>query len=410
MDKDNYTFKNIIIFATVILSIVFVSIGFLSSIVRFYIGDDNLRILLIILGFLLLAECFYSFYKLNIRKKLITMVIFTIIVFIIAILLPSLPPSYDLRQYDIGGSLLKFLIVSISMIIIGILSVSFGLKPLYNFSSRSKQTSAYFMLIFSIIIILYPLIIIVGNILVNGVGGISWEFFTQDVRSHGEEGGIFKALLGTLFLILGVLIIALPLGIGAAVYLTEYARGGFFVRIIRITVDILQGVPSIVHGLFGLAVFVPIFGISILSGILVLSFLTLPIIIRASEEAILSVPQSIREGSFALGATKWQTIRRVVIPPAIPGILTGGVLGLGRAAGETAPIMFVCCVFIGAPNPPSLFGPIQALPYHLLMLIYKIGAYEVELNAWATAFLLLAIVLGINSISIIVREKFRVEF
>ena len=201
-------------------------------------------------------------------------------------------------------------------------------------------------------------------------------------------------------MIAGVTIIAIPLGICAAVYLTEYAKEGIIVRIIRITVDILQGVPSIVFGLFGLALLVPILGLSLINGIIILSFLTLPIVIRSSEEAILSVPKSIREGSYALGGTKWQTIRRVVLPPAIPGIITGGVLGLGRAAGETAPIMFVACVWMGAPTPPGLFEPIQALPYHLLNLIYKIGAWNVDQKAWATAFLLIGIVLGLSLIHI----------
>ena len=143
---------------------------------------------------------------------------------------------------------------------------------------------------------------------------------------------------------------------------------------------------------------------------MILSFLTLPIIIRASEEALRSVPQDLREGSYALGGTKWQTIRRVVLPPAIPGIITGGVLGLGRAAGETAPIMFTAAFIMGAGVPNNLFDGIQTLPTHLLELTRKMGAYEVEQNAWATAFLLLAIVLGMNAVSIIIREKFRVEF
>jgi phosphate transport system permease protein len=223
-------------------------------------------------------------------------------------------------------------------------------------------------------------------------------------------GGVFPNIIGTLYLIIGTAVIALPLGIGCAIYLNEYARAGIITRIIRVAVDILQGIPSIVHGLFGLALFVPIFGRCLLTGIFILSFLTLPIIIRASEESLRSVPPGLREGSYALGGTKWQTIRRVVIPPAMPGIITGGVLGLGRAAGETAPIMFTAAFFMGAGIPKTLTSPIQALPTHLLELTKKIGAYEVDQNAWATAFLLLAIVLGMNALSIIIREKFRVEF
>ncbi|MBS3749613.1 MAG: phosphate ABC transporter permease PstA, partial [Candidatus Thermoplasmatota archaeon] len=310
----------------------------------------------------------------------------------------------------ISAAFLKFLIVSIFLMVIGILSVNYSFKFLYDFGRKSKQYSAYFILILSVILVLYPLFIIVSTILVNGATGITWEFLTEDVSRHGAEGGIVKNIIGTISLILGVGVCALPLGIGAAVYLTEYAKGGIIVRIIRITVDILQGIPSIVFGLFAYALLVSIFGFCLLNGILVLTFLTLPIIIRTSEEAILSVPKSIREGSYALGASKWQTIKRIVLPPALPGIITGGVLGLGRAAGETAPILFLGAVFIGAPAIPDLFAPFQALPYHLLQLIYYIGAYEVEQNAWATAFLLLSIVLGLNAIAIILREKFRVEF
>ncbi len=409
-DKDNYTIKNILSSITILISLFMISLGFYSLTNQFYIGDINLQILLSLLSIFLIIQCLYYFFKNNMRKKLIPMIIFTIIVIIIAILLPSFPSKYDLRDMDVTASILKFFIVSVINIVIGIFGVSYSLKPMYNFTSKSKQYSAYFVLILSIILILIPLIIIVGNIVYNGAGGVTWEFLTQDVRSFGEEGGAFKALMGTLCLIAGVTIIALPLGISAAVYLTEYAKEGIIVRIIRITVDILQGVPSIVFGLFGLALLVPIFGISLINGIIILSFLTLPIVIRASEEAILSVPKSIREGSYALGATKWQTIRRVVLPPAIPGIITGGVLGLGRAAGETAPIMFVACVWIGAPFPPDLFAPIQALPYHLLSLIYKIGAWDVDQNAWATAFILIGIVLGINAFSIIIRERYRVQF
>jgi phosphate transport system permease protein len=409
-DRDNYTIKNTLSFFGIIISLIMVCIGFYSVLNQFYIGDTNLQIILFFLGLILLFQIIYSYLEIGFKKQIFTMILFTIIIIFLAMYLPSLPPKFDLREYEMSASILKFLIASISLIILGIFGVSFSIKPIYNFTSRAKQYSAYFILILSIIIILIPLIIIVGNIIINGAGGITLEFLTQDVSRHGQLGGISKAIVGTLCLIAGVAIISLPLGIGAAVYLTEYAKGGIIVRIIRITVDILQGVPSIVHGLFALALFVPLFGISLLSGILVLSFLTLPIIIRASEEAILAVPKSIREGSYALGATKWQTIKKVVLPPAFPGILTGGILGLGRAAGETAPIMFVAVVFIGARSVPSLFSEIQALPYHLLQLIYYLGAYEVEQNAWTTAFILLGIVLFMNAISILIREKYRVEF
>jgi len=409
-DKEKYTSRNLLAAITIFFSIFLILTGFISTVLNYYIGDNILRILLIILTLFFIIQCIYSYVKINVRIKLIPMILFTLLLILFSYYLPNLPPAYDLRPYEMSASLLKFLIVSLLLIIIGIFSIKFSFNLLYDFGRKSKQYSAYFILIFSVLIVLYPLFIIVSTIIINGAGGITWEFLTQDVSRHGAEGGIVKNIIGTISLIIGVGLVTLPLGIGAAVYLTEYARTGPIVRIIRIAVDILQGVPSIVFGLFAYALLVSIFGFSLLNGILVLTFLTLPIIIRTSEEAILSVPNSIREGSYALGASKWQTIKRVVLPPALPGIITGGVLGLGRAAGETAPILFLGAVFIGAPLIPDLFAPFQALPYHLLQLIYYIGAYEVEQNAWATAFLLLAIVLGLNAISIILREKFRVEF
>lgn len=409
-DKEKYTSRNLLAVVTIFFSIFLILTGFISTVLNYYVGDNILRILLTLLTLFFIIQCIYSYVKINVRIKLIPMILFTFLLILFSYYLPNLPPAYDLRPYEMSASLLKFLIVSLLLIIIGIFSIKISFNLLYDFGRKSKQYSAYFILIFSVLIVLYPLFIIVSTIIINGAGGITWEFLTQDVSRHGAEGGIVKNIIGTISLIIGVGLVTLPLGIGAAVYLTEYARTGPIVRIIRIAVDILQGVPSIVFGLFAYALLVSIFGFSLLNGILVLTFLTLPIIIRTSEEAILSVPNSIREGSYALGASKWQTIKRVVLPPALPGIITGGVLGLGRAAGETAPILFLGAVFIGAPLIPDLFAPFQALPYHLLQLIYYIGAYEVEQNAWATAFLLLAIVLGLNAISIILREKFRVEF
>lgn len=407
-DKDTRSFKNTISFVTLLYSIGIVFIGFYCAVTQFYIGDTALRILFIIAGILfigILLSC-----REVCQRQILPIVVFTIILFLVSYLLPQFPPAYDMRTFDLDASILKFLIVSILMIIIGLLSVNYSIKPLYGFTSKGNQAFAYFVLTFSILLIVYPLAVIVYNIVVNGAGGITWEFLTQDILRHGAKGGIFPALVGTILLIIGTALIALPLGIGCAVYLNEYAKTGPIVRIIRIAVDILQGVPSIVHGLFGLAFFVPLFGVSLLSGIFIMGFLTLPIIIRASEEAIRAVPQSIREGSFALGGTKWQTIRRVVLPPALPGIITGVVLGLGRAAGETAPIMFTAAVFLGAGVPRNIFEPIQALPTHLLQLTYYMGAYPVEQNAWATALLLLALVLGMNAVAVILREKYRVEF
>jgi len=408
--RDNWEFKKIICIISIVFSSLVAVIGFASVAMSVYVGDVLLKILLGTIVILLSILLFYSYVKLHKKKELASLIVFVVIVFLLAYYMPLFPPQYGLRSYDVDASILKFMIISIILIIVGILSASFSMKPLYNFTSKSNQASAYYFLTVAILLILYPLVIIVGNIVFNGIGGISWEFLTQDVSRHGTKGGVFPALVGTLLIMIGTVFIALPLGIGCAVYLQEYAKKGKIVRVIRIAVDILQGIPSIVHGLFGLAFFVPIFGISLLSGILIMGFLTLPIIIRASEEALRSVPLSLREGSYAVGATKWQTIRRVVLPPALPGIVTGTVLGVGRAAGETAPIIFTAVVFMGVGVPTDLFSPIQALPYHLLELTRYIGAYPVDQNAWATAFLLLAVVLGMNAIAIIIREKYRVEF
>lgn len=384
--------------------------GFLSMVVSVYLGDTIVRVLLLGIAFLFTVLCIFSFRIITYKKQLIGIVIFTILSYVFAALIPSLPPVVELRPYDIQASLLKFFISSFTLVFMGIIAGALAFRPMYRFTSRSSERSAYYILIVSILLVLYPLVVIMGNIIVYGVGTISLEFLTEDVRNLGSEGGIFPAIIGTLLLMIGTAIVALPLGIGSALYLQEYARKGILVRAISVCVDILQGTPSIVHGLFGFAVFVPIFGISILSGILTLGVLTLPIIIRASEEAFRSVPESIREGSYAVGATKWQTIRKVVLPPAMPSIITGSVLGLGRAAGETAPIIFTAVVFLGGGIPSNFFAPLQALPYHLYTLIQLIGYKPVEANAWGTAFILLAIVLGMNAVAIVMRERFRVEF
>lgn len=394
----------------VVFSSILAVVGFISLVLQVYIGDVNLQVLLAILAIIQLGCFLLSYKKVSKKKYLIGPVVFISLLFILANYLPLFPPQLGLRQYAIDAAILKFMITAILLVGTGVVSASYCLKTLHGFTSKGKQASAYYLLVVSILLILYPLGVIIGNIIANGGAGISWEFLTQDVRKLGVEGGIFPALVGTLLIIIGTGLIALPLGVGCAIYLQEYAKKGPIVRIISISVDILQGTPSIVHGLFGLAFFVPIFGISLLSGIFIMGFLTLPIVIRSAEEALRSVPQNIREGSYAVGATKWQTIKNVVLPPALPGILTGSVLGLGRAAGETAPIMFTAVYFIGAGVPASPFHAIQALPYHLLELTRLIGYKPVEQNAWATALVLLAIVLGINALAIIVREKFRVEF
>ncbi|MEA1870764.1 MAG: phosphate ABC transporter permease PstA [Candidatus Bipolaricaulota bacterium] len=274
---------------------------------------------------------------------------------------------------------------------------------------RATQAIAFTLLSLAMAGVLVALGTILFFILVRGVGVISWEFLTSFPRQAMTEGGIFPALVGTLCLAVGTLLFSLPLGAFAAIYLVEYARQGLLVRIIRMAVNNLAGVPSVVFGLFGLAFFVRAlgFGISILSGSLTLAFLVLPVIIRASEEALRAVPQEFREGSLALGATKWQTIRKVVLPVGLPGILTGAILALGRAAGETAPIIFTAAVF-SARLPDSVLSPVMALPYHLFVMATESIFYEeTRPIQYGTAIVLLGLVLTIDLVAIIIRYRIR---
>ena len=247
-------------------------------------------------------------------------------------------------------------------------------------------------------------------IFVNGIGAINWEFLTQPPRDSMTRGGIMPAILGTFYLTAGAIIIALPLGVASAIYLSEYAKGGKVIRIIRVGVNCLAGVPSIVFGLFGLGLFVVFlkFGSSILSGALTLAFLILPTIIGAAEEALKGVPQTFREASLGLGVSKWQTILRIVLPSALPGILTGSILGIGRAAGETAPIMFTAAAFFTAKLPASIFDEVMALPYHVYVLATA-GTHIEETRPlqYGTVLVLVALVLGIDLIAIVIRSYMR---
>jgi len=247
-------------------------------------------------------------------------------------------------------------------------------------------------------------------IVVHGISAISWEFLTAPPRDSMTRGGIMPAILGTFYLTAGAIIIALPLGIASAIYLSEYAKQGPVIRIIRIGVNCLAGVPSIVFGLFGLGLFVVFlqFGSCILSGALTLGFLILPTIIGASEEALKAVPQTFREASLGLGVSKWQTIIRIVLPNALPGILTGSILGIGRAAGETAPIMFTAAAFFTAKLPSSIFDEVMALPYHVYVLATA-GTHIEETRPlqYGTVLVLVALVLGVDLIAIIIRSYIR---
>jgi phosphate transport system permease protein len=262
-----------------------------------------------------------------------------------------------------------------------------------------------------ILIVVLSLGILVTFIFVKGAGVLSIDFITQSPRDNMVKGGIFPAILGTFLLAIGALIFALPTGVLTAVWLTEYASNKKFVRIIRVGINSLAGVPSIVFGLFGLAFFVKFmqFGTSILSGSMVLGILILPTIIGASEEALLTVPKAFKEASLSLGATRWETMYKVILPNAIPGILTGIILSVGRAAGETAPILMTAATFYTARLPNSLFSKVMALPYHIYALMTEGSAKGQTEIAYGTALVLLLLVLAINSVAIYIRIMARRE-
>ncbi len=252
------------------------------------------------------------------------------------------------------------------------------------------------------------LIIVCVFLAVQGIPALSWEFLTEAPRNMMTEGGIWPCILGTFLLALGSLIIAFPLGVASAIYLHEYAGRTKFARYIRLGVNNLAGVPSVVFGLFGLAFFVTFLGmgVSLLAGILTLAVLTLPVIIGTAEEALRTVPDTYREASLALGATKWQTIARVVLPAATPGMLTGAILGLSRAAGETAAIMFTAAVFYTPKDPESVFSSVMALPYHMYVL--ATAGTEIEKTRplqYGTALVLILLVLGMNIFAIYLRDR-----
>ena len=260
----------------------------------------------------------------------------------------------------------------------------------------------------------YSIVLVIASIIFkivwNGLPAISWEFLTARPRSSGAEGGILPAIVGTLVLVLGTITVALPLGMCSAIYLSEYAKQDKFTRTIRLAIATLAGVPSIVFGLFGLGLFVIFlrFGASIIAGCLTLACMILPIIIVSSEEALRAVPQSLREGSLALGATKWQTIRKNVLPYSIPGMLTGSILGVGRAAGETAPILLTVAAFYLPRLPKSIFDQVMALPYHLYILATQHPDVEkVRPMQYGTALVLLTLVLGVNLAAILLRIRIR---
>jgi phosphate transport system permease protein len=273
--------------------------------------------------------------------------------------------------------------------------------------SQNIGFSALFLLIS---ITLFFLGVIIYFVFVRGFKVISWEFLTAVPREAMTAGGVGPAIVGTLYLVVGAIIFALPLGVACAIYLTEYSPRSFVVNIIRMSINNLAGVPSVVFGLFGFGIFVKFFGfgVSALSGCLTLGILVLPQIISASQEALLAVPQSYREASLAVGATHWQTIKKIVIPTASPGIFTGVILSIGRVAGETAPILFTAATFYTRGYPKSPFSEVMALPYHIYALMTE-GTHPQEQTqiAYGCALILLVLVLCISAVAIVLRQKQR---
>jgi len=275
---------------------------------------------------------------------------------------------------------------------------------------KIAQFIGFFLLRACLTIVLVVLLLFLYDIGRKGGGTISWEFLSQAPRKGMTQGGIFPAIFGTFLVTLITAILAVPLGMCSAIYLNEYARQGRLTRLIRLSIRNLSGVPSIVFGLFGVILFVNImrFGTSVLSAGLTLGLMTLPWTITASEEALKTVPNSYREGALALGATKWQSIRTNVLPYAVPGMLTGTVLGLARAAGETAPILFTGAAFFLPYLPRSLGDQFMALPYHLYIMATQHHQIEqVRPLAYATALVLIVLVLGMNMTAVVIRYRLR---
>jgi phosphate transport system permease protein len=288
-----------------------------------------------------------------------------------------------------------------------------GFKEIYknpNSSTARKiiQNVGFSFLILITLITVIPIIGVVIFIFIKGISVISREFLTTFPTDGMKQGGIYPAIIGTIYLTIFTAIFTVPLGIGAAIYLSEYAPDNRWTRAIRIAIINLAGIPSVVYGLFGLGMFVIFFklGTSILAGALTLSIMTLPVIISTAEEALRAVPQSYRVISISVGATRWQTIRRIVLPQSLPGIMTGVILGLERAVGETAPILFTAAVFFLPRLPSSPLDPTMALPYHLFVISTQVPGMPVGIQ-YGTALVLITFVLGMNLIATMIRSRAR---
>jgi phosphate transport system permease protein len=270
------------------------------------------------------------------------------------------------------------------------------------------QRLAFAVMSFVASLTVLVIVLIVVYIFAMGAGAISFEFIFSAPYDGMRAGGILPAIIGTFYLTIGTAVLAVPLGVGAAIYLSEYASDNQVTRIIRIAITNLAGIPSVVYGLFGLGLFVLFlgFGTSILAASMTLAIMTLPVIISTAEEALRAVPQSFRVVSISLGGTRWQTIRKIVLPEALPGIITGVILGLERAAGETAPIMFTGAAFFLPQLPTSLTDATMALPYHLFVISTQVPGMPIQIQ-FGTAVVLLVFVLGMNLIASIIRSRAR---
>lgn len=295
----------------------------------------------------------------------------------------------------------------------GILEMPAASAMNFGFNRRKRrliQRLGISLLYLALLITTFFLLIIVLYIALQGMKVISWSFLTELPKRSMTAGGILPAILGTFYLSLGAVIFSLPLGVLSAIYLNEYAEDNWLLKTIKIGVHNLAGVPSIVFGLFGLALFVKFFGfgVSLLSGSLTLAIMILPVIITTTIEALNTVPFSFREAAYGIGASKWQTIRGIVLPASLPGMITGIILGIGRAAGETAPILFTAATFFSRKLPNSVFSEVQALPYHIYALMTEGTHPDKQVPiAYGTALVLLLLVLGLDLTAIIIRIRQR---
>ena len=272
------------------------------------------------------------------------------------------------------------------------------------------QRIGFAVITLTAILTVLPIIGTIIYIFVKGISAISVEFLTGFPSNGMRDGGIYPAIVGTFYLTIGTAIFSVPLGIAAAVYLSEYASNNKWTRLIRLAIVNLAGIPSVVYGLFGLGLFVLFlqFGTSILAAALTLSIMTLPVVISTAEEALRAVPQAFRTVSISLGATRWPTIRRIVLKEALPGILTGVILGLERAAGETAPILFTGAAFFLPQLPQSPFDATMALPYHLFVISTQVPEMPIQIQ-YGTALVLLVFVLTMNIIATVIRSRARAK-